>query len=178
MSPVRTTPGLAAIMLAVLTVAPACDANQRMLTMAIQNKEGVPCFSIPAETRPSGTDLKVDAIIVSEIDAAGAEVREIWTAVAPDGIDPLAVSDCIQYGVDRPSLKTRGSVGALRLGVRYDAFINASVETRRGWSNRSYAGKFCLAQSVSGLEVRQVRNGPASDQSRWQACNISTHDTP
>jgi hypothetical protein len=152
---VRRTLALLGLGTALLSA--AC-ASSRMGQAAVRLDQGQPCFGL-AEGETRGTDLRLMAVVLSDVSAQPA--ARVWTLSADDDAQalPMVAGRCVRLDAVQAGYRASGSV-TLQPGRVYEVFVNATPAQGRR-DAQGYSQRFCLdgAQQLRQLAPDASRCG-------------------
>ncbi|WP_067069489.1 hypothetical protein [Roseateles chitosanitabidus] len=134
------------VALALCAALGSAGAMSRMGEAGVLEKDGLPCFVVPARELARGPNVRVRAVSVS--DASTQPVVSVWRAWIDPPAAPSSAADCIAYG-QLPARPEDPPPAVLQTGKVYEVYLNGRSSDPSD-ATRGYAAKFCLAVDAAG----------------------------
>ena len=131
-------------LLGLLVFLPACPST-RIGTAAVRTASpGTPCFTVDAKELDDVPDLRLHAVMLSDLSAGAATV---WsTGVSSEPSPNITPSTCVRYGQGTERAPPHV------VGHLYEVFVNASPPRNRGMTH-GYTARFCLSDAGRAVPV-------------------------
>lgn len=148
-------------------VASHASRPERYQLAMIQDRNGMPCFSVPDTRQARAHVPSITGISVMEVGKGGTPVWE-RDFLREGSVEPmLAPGQCLDYrvGAEIP-------MPALQVGKRYQVEMWGHAPSADGQAqSRWFNGYFCVVDTNGHLTVKQVMPG-GDGAPRWDECLV------
>lgn len=141
-----------AVALALCAALNSACAMSRMGDAEVLEKDGQPCFVVPAKELSRGPNVRVQAVSVG--DQSAKPVVTVWKAPIDPPATPSSLANCVAYG-QLPSRPGDPPAAELQTGKVYEVYLNGRSSDSSD-PTRGYTAKFCFVANGAGRKLVQV----------------------